>query len=144
MTLIKFEPLKELETLNERMQRYFDDFPTFGFDFNNSFSPRIDISDDEKHVIVEAELPGVRKDDLKITLNDNILTIKGEKKLEKEKKEKNYYRSERCYGTFQRSFTLPVDVDSNKIDAKYNEGTLTLTMEKLKPAPVKVKEIEIK
>lgn len=144
MTLVKFEPLKELETLNERMQRYFDDFPSFGFDFNNSFSPRIDISDDEKNVIVEAEIPGVKKDDLKITLKDNILTIKGEKKLEKEKKGKNFYRSERSYGSFQRSFTLPVDVDSNKIDAKYNDGTLTLKMEKLKPEPTKIKEIEIK
>jgi HSP20 family protein len=144
MTLVKFEPLKELETLNERMQRYFDDFPSFGFDFNNSFSPRIDISDDEKNVIVEAELPGVKKDDLKITLKDNILTIKGEKKLDKEKKGKNYYRSERSYGSFQRSFTLPVDVDSNKIDAKYNDGTLTLRMEKLRPEPTKIKEIEIK
>jgi HSP20 family protein len=144
MTLVKFEPLKELETLSERMQRYFDDFPSFGFDFSNSFTPRIDISDDEKNVYVEAEIPGVNKDDLKITLKDNILTLKGEKKIEKEKKDKNYYRSERCYGSFQRSFTLPVDVDSNKIDAKYNDGTLTLKMEKLKPAPVKVKEIEIK
>jgi HSP20 family protein len=144
MTLVKFEPLKELETLSERMQRYFDDFPSFGFDFSNSFTPRIDISDDEKNVFVEAEIPGVNKDDLKITLKDNILTLKGEKKIEKEKKDKNYYRSERCYGSFQRSFTLPVDVDSNKIDAKYNDGTLTLKMEKLKPAPVKVKEIEIK
>jgi HSP20 family protein len=144
MTLVKFEPLKELETLNERMQRYFDDFPSFGFDFNNSFSPRIDISDDEKNVIVEAELPGVKKDDLKITLKDNILTIKGEKKLEKEKKGKNYYRSERSYGSFQRSFTLPVDVDSSKIDAKYNDGTLILKMEKLRPEPTKIKEIEIR
>lgn len=144
MALVKFEPLKELETLNERMQRYFDDFPSFGLDFSTSFSPRIDISDDEKNVYVEAEIPGVNKDDLKITLKDNILTIKGEKKIEKEKKEKNYYRSERSYGSFQRSFTLPVDVDSNKIDAKYNDGTLILKMEKLKPTPVKVKEIEIK
>jgi HSP20 family protein len=144
MTLIKFEPIKELETLSQRMQRYFEDFPSFGFEFGGNFSPRIDISEDEKNVLVEAELPGIKKDDLKITIHDNILTIKGEKKKETEKKEKNYYRSERCYGTFQRSFTLPVMVDSNKVDAKFDNGTLTLKIEKLQPTPVKVKEIELK
>jgi len=144
MTLIKFEPLRELETLGQRMQRYFDDFPSFGFEHVGNFSPRIDISEDEKNVFVEAELPGVKKDELKLTLHDNILTIKGEKKKETEKKEKNYYRSERCYGSFQRSITLPVEVDSNKVDTKFDNGTLTLKIEKLQPTPVKVKEIELK
>ncbi|MCX6151673.1 MAG: Hsp20/alpha crystallin family protein [Ignavibacteriales bacterium] len=144
MTLIKFEPLKELETLSDRMHRYFEDFPSFGFDFTGGFSPRIDISEDEKNVYVEAELPGLKKDDLKITLQDNILTLKGEKKKEIEKKEKNYYRNERSYGSFQRSFTLPVEVDSNNVDAHFENGTLTLKMEKLQPAKTKAKEIELK
>jgi len=144
MTLIKFEPLKELETLHERMQKYFDGFPSFGSDFNSAFSPKIDISEDEKSVYVEAELPGMKKEDIKITLHDNILTIKGEKNKVEEKKEKNYYRTERNYGSFQRSFTLPVEVDSEKVNAKYENGTLILTMEKLQTTHSKVKEISLK
>jgi HSP20 family protein len=144
MTLIKFEPLRELETLSQRMQRYFEDFPLFGLEHNGGFSPRIDISEDDKNIFVEAEIPGVKKDELKLTLHDNILTIKGEKKKESEKRDKNYYRSERSYGSFQRSITLPVEVDSNKVDAKFDNGTLILKIEKLQPTPVKVKEIELK
>jgi len=144
MTLIKFEPLKELESLSHRMHRYFEDFPSFGFDLDNNFSPRIDISEDEKNVYVEAELPGIKKEDLKLTLHENILTIKGEKKKEQTQNEKNYFRNERCYGSFQRSFTLPVEVDSNTVDAKYDNGTLIMKMEKLQPAPAKVKEIELR
>lgn len=144
MTLIRFEPLKELETLHDRMQKYFDGFPGLGSDFSSSFSPKIDISEDEKNVYVEAELPGMKKDEIKITLQDNILTLKGEKKKVEEKKEKNFYRSERCYGSFQRSFTLPVEVDSEKVDAKYENGTLVLTMEKLLATHSKVKEISLK
>ncbi len=144
MTLIRFEPLKELETLHDRMQKYFDGFPAFGSDFSSTFSPKIDISDDEKNVYVEAELPGLKKEDIKITLQDNILTLKGEKNKVEEKKEKNYYRSERSYGSFQRSFTLPVEVDSEKVNAKYENGTLILTLEKLQATHSKVKEISLK
>ncbi len=144
MTLIRFEPLKELETLHDRMQKYFDGFPGFGSDFSSTFSPKIDISDDEKNVYVEAELPGLKKEDIKITLQDNILTLKGEKNKVEEKKEKNYYRSERSYGSFQRSFTLPVEVDSEKVNAKYENGTLILTLEKLLATHSKVKEISLK
>ncbi len=144
MTLIKFEPLKELETLQDRIQKYFDGFPGFGNDFTSAFSPKIDISEDEKNVYVEAELPGMKKEDIKITLQDNILTLKGEKNKVEEKKEKNYYRSERSYGSFQRSFTLPVEVDSEKVNAKFENGALTLTLEKLQATHSKVKEISLK
>lgn len=144
MAMIKFEPLRELETLSNRIHRYFEDFPSLGSDFQYSFNPRIDISEDEKHLFVDAEIPGIKKENLKLTLQDNILTLKGEKKKEEEKKEKNYYRNERCYGSFTRSFTLPVEVNPEKIDAKFEDGTLKITMEKTKQAASNVKEIELK
>lgn len=143
MAIIKFEPLKELENFSSRVQRYFEDFPGFGMDLSGAFSPRIDISEDEKHLYVEAELPGIRKEDLKITLHDNILTLKGEKKRVEEQKDKNFYRNERTYGTFTRSFTLPVEVNSDKVDAKFEDGALMIKMEKINPKPVNEKEIKL-
>lgn len=144
MTLIKFEPLRELESIHDRIQRYFDDFTNFGFSFTDNFNPRIDISEDEKSLNVIAEIPGIKKDNLKITLQDNILTIEGEKKKEEEIKDKNYYRSERVFGSFKRCFTLPTEVDSEKVDAKFEDGILKVSIKKLEPKPKNEKVIELK
>lgn len=144
MTLKKYEPLRESDSLGSRIQKYFEDFPSISSDFNISFNPKIDISEDENNLFVDAEIPGIKKEDLKLTLQDNILTIKGEKKREEEKKEKSYYRNERCYGSFTRSFTLPVEVSSDKIDARFEDGTLKVKMEKIKKEASNVKEIELK
>jgi len=144
MTLIKFEPLREIETLHDRIQRYFDDFPTFGFNVPDSFSPRIDISEEKEKINVVAEIPGVKKENIKITLQDNILTIEGEKKNEIEKKEKNFYRSERVFGSFKRCFTLPADVDSEKVEAKFENGMLCVELNKLEPKTKSEKVIELK
>lgn len=144
MTLVKFEPLKELETLHDRIQRYFEDFANFGFSFADNFNPRIDISEDDNNINVVAEIPGVKKENLKITLQDNILTIEGEKKKEEEKKGKNYYRAERVFGSFKRSFTLPTEVDADKVDAKFEDGMLRINLKKLNPKPKNEKVIELK
>lgn len=144
MTLVKFEPLKELETLHDRIQRYFEDFANFGFSFADNFNPRIDISEDDNNINVIAEIPGVKKENLKITLQDNILTIEGEKKKEEEKKGKNYYRAERVFGSFKRSFTLPAEVDADKVDAKFEDGMLRINLQKLNPKPKNEKVIELK
>jgi HSP20 family protein len=144
MALIKFEPLREIESIHDRIQRYFDDFSNFGFTFTDNFNPRIDISEDEKSFNVIAEIPGIKKDNLKITLQDNILTIEGEKKKEDEVKEKNYYRSERVFGNFKRCFTLPSEVDSEKVDAKFEDGILKIHLNKLEPKPKNEKVIELK
>jgi HSP20 family protein len=142
MTLIKFEPLREFDSLHDRLMRMFNDF---SYDTPAQFNPRIDISEDEKKIYVEAELPGMKKDDLKISIQDNILTISGEKKSEsEEKKEKNYYRSERCYGSFQRSFTLPAEVNRDKTDAKFEDGILKINIEKSQPKEMNARTIQIK
>jgi len=144
MTLIKFEPLRELETLHDRIQRYFDDFSNFGFNFTDNYSPRIDVSEDNKNITVVAEIPGVKKENVKITLQDNILTIEGEKKKESEEKDKNYYRQERVYGSFKRCFTLPAEVDSDKIEAKFEDGMLRVTLKKHEQKAKTEKIIELK
>jgi HSP20 family protein len=144
MTLIKFEPLRELESMHDRIQRYFDDFSNFGFSFTDNFNPRIDISDNEQTFSVVAEIPGIKKENLKITLQDNILTIEGEKKKEDEVKEKNYYRSERVFGNFKRCFTLPAEVDSEKDDPKFEDGILMINLKKLEPKQKNEKVIELK
>jgi len=121
----------------------FNDFPSFNFNFNDNFSPKIDISEDDKNIYLEAEIPGLSKDNLKLTLQDNILTIEGEKKTGGETKEKNYFRSERSYGSFKRSFTLPENVDGDKVAAKFNEGVLEVTIAKLEEKPKSEKVIAI-
>lgn len=145
MKLVKFNPFKELELLSERMKNLFEDLPTaFSFDFNTSFYPRVDISEDENNVYVTAEIPGVDKKDVKVTLQDNILTIEGEKKSEVKDEKKNYYRIERTYGSFCRSFTLPAEVDTDKVKAKFENGMLLIEAAKKEPTPTNKKVIEIK
>jgi HSP20 family protein len=144
MTLIKFEPLRELDSFHNRIQRYFDDFSNFGLSFNETFNPRIDISEDKENINVTAEIPGVKKENIKITLQDNILTIEGEKKKEEEKKETNVFRSERMYGSFKRCFTLPHEVDSEKVQAKFEDGTLGIQMKKFESKVISEKTIELK
>jgi HSP20 family protein len=144
MSLIKFEPLRELDSFHDRIQRYFDDFSNFGFNINETFTPRIDISEDKEKIYVTAEIPGVKKENIKITLQDNILTIEGEKKKEEEKKENNFFRSERMYGSFKRCFTLPVDVDSDKVQAKFEDGTVHIQLNKFVPKVKNEKIIELK
>lgn len=145
MTLVKFNPFKELELLSERMKNLFEDLPTtFNFDFNTSFYPRVDISEDENNVYVTAEIPGVDKKDVKVTLQDNVLTIEGEKKTEVKDEKKNYYRIERTYGSFCRSFVLPSEVDPDKVKAKFENGMLMIEASKKEPTPTNKKVIEIK
>lgn len=144
MTLIKFEPLREFESIHNRIQRYFDDFTSYGLNFSDSFSPRIDISEEKNQINVTAEIPGVKKENIKIMLQDNILSIEGEKKKETEQKEQNWYRAERVYGTFKRSFTLPAEVDSENVEAKFENGILNVTLKKVDAKVQSEKIIELK
>ena len=107
----------------------------------NIMRPTTDISETDDSYEVRAELPGVPKDDIHISVKDNILSIKGEKRQENEDESKNYKRIERRYGTFERNFTLPPKVDPDTIKAKFNDGVLTLSIPK--PEEVKPKEIPI-
>jgi HSP20 family protein len=152
MSLIRWNPTRDLATfpsdmfsLQREMNRMFDSFFR-GVDepslFNSTWIPAVDVAEEDDAYVVKVELPGVNKDDVKITLESNILTIRGEKKAESEVKQKNYHRTERSYGSFQRSFTLPTTVKNDKIDATYRDGILTVALPKAEEA--KPKQIEVK
>jgi HSP20 family protein len=145
MTLVRFKPIREFDNINNSLQKYFDDFETMKPSLNNdAFSPKIDISEKGNQLIIDAEIPGVQKEDLKITLQDNILTIEGEKKNVSEEDKRNYFRTERIYGAFKKSFNLPEDVDSDKVNAKFNNGVLSITLEKVEEETPVEKVIEVK
>ena len=143
MTLIKFEPLRDFENLGDKVHRFFGEFPS-SFDYNNTFLPKIDISEDEKNIYFEAEIPGIKKEDVHISLEDNILTIKGEKKLNEDKNEKTLIRNERIYGSFTRSFTLHEEINPDTANAEFENGILKIVLEKAIHKAVKERQIQIK
>jgi len=144
MTLIKYEPFKELENFDDKIQSLLNSFPEFNSEYEESFNPKIDISEDEKNIYVDSELPGIKKNDIKISLNDNILTISGEKKSERNENNISFFRTERTYGSFSRSFTIPGEINPDTIDAKFEDGILKMVIEKLKEKKVTGKLINIK
>ncbi len=144
MALVKFEPLKDLELFSNNIRRFFEDFPSLNWDIGFSTFPKMDVWEDDKHLYFEAEIPGMSKKDIKMSLEDNILTIKGQRKEEKESENKNYIRQERTYGSFQRSFTLPGEVNADKIEARFEDGVLKVSIEKTNVKPTNQKLIEIK
>jgi len=133
--------------LQRRMDHQFDDFARgYRWPFANGRNapmPQIDVSETDADVTIEAELPGVDEKDIDVTLTDNLLTIKGEKKQEKEEKNKDYHLTERSYGSFSRSMTLPFDADPKKIRAKFDAGVLKITLPKPAEVKAKVKKIAI-
>lgn len=107
-----------------------------------SWLPAIDISEDQQQITVKADLPGLKKEDIQVSLDHNILTIRGERKSEEVKKEKNFHRVERSYGSFERSFNLGSTVDGSRVNAEYKDGVLEVTVPKTEAA--KPKQIEVK
>jgi HSP20 family protein len=106
------------------------------------WSPLVDISEDDKEYVVKAELPEMKKEEIKINILDDVLSISGERKYEKEEKGKKYHRVERAYGSFMRSFTLPEDADGSKVSAEYKDGVLKVHLpksEKARPKSIEVK-----
>jgi len=147
MAIVRWRPAGDLLGIRDEMNRLFDDFfgslpEKFGETAaEGMWMPAVDISETEHDLVMTAELPGVKKEDIKLSVQDNMLTIKGEKKKEKETKEENYHRVERAYGAFQRTFTLPAFVNASKIKATFNDGVLKVRLPKLEEA--KTKEIPI-
>ncbi|MBM4161268.1 MAG: Hsp20/alpha crystallin family protein [Ignavibacteria bacterium] len=156
MSLIRWNPARQLERwspdflgVQREINRLFDDFFRGGMQSDTTlgpsyWTPAVDIVEEDDQFVVKMELPGVNKEDVKITLETNILTVQGEKKHEKEEKGENTYRAERSYGAFQRSFTLPTTVKSDKIDAVYKDGVLAVTLPKAEEARPKQIEVKVK
>jgi HSP20 family protein len=144
--LIPWRGRREVDRFRNEMDRLFDDFfakSTFGRFFEEGdWTPAIDLSETRKEIVVHAEIPDMDSKDIDISLNGRLLTIKGERKHEQEEKDKSYHRIERKFGSFSRSFELPVDVDAEKVKAKYKNGVLKLNLPKKKQQSVK--KIEVK
>ena len=124
---------------------FFDNFWLKPFDGSNfKFAPRVDITEDDKNLYVSAEIPGVAKEDINVTMNENLLTLSGEKKKEEKEERKNYYRLERSKGTFTRTFTIPLAVKADMIKAEFKDGILNITLPKMEEVKRNEKHIEIK
>ncbi len=140
------DPLSELENIQKEINRMFDfslsrspwgDTTLLG----GQWAPAVDIYDSQDNILVKAELPGLSRDEIEVSVQDNNLVIKGEKKKEQEIKEENYLKTERFFGSFFRTVPLPAEVDSGKVEARYQDGILSLTLPK--KAEAKPKQIKI-
>jgi len=145
MAIIRWDPFRDIVTLREKMNRLFEDAVTHRGEekdlTSSSWTPAVDIYEDENQLVLSAEVPGIEEKDVEIKIEDSTLIIQGERKMEKETKEENYHRIERAYGSFYRSFTLPNYIDQEKIHAEHENGVLKITMPKkpeLKPRKVKI------
>lgn len=144
--LTNWNPFRDFAEWENRIQRALG-FPARSTSGKESmtlaqWSPLVDISEDDKEYLVKAELPELKKEEVKVSVNNGELTISGERKLEKEEKDKKYHRIERSYGSFMRSFTLPEDVSADKVSAEFADGLLKVHLpkgEKPKPKSVEVK-----
>jgi HSP20 family protein len=143
--LTRFEPFREFSTLQDRINRVFrDSYRSEGQDESlttSSFSPAVDVYEDEHKVTLKIEVPGIEEKDIDIRLENNTLTVHGERTIEKEEKEENYRRVERQYGSFTRNFTLPTTVDSENVSATYDKGVLKVVLPK--KAEAKPKQIKV-
>lgn len=145
----RWNPFQEMERLQRELDRVFNGLRSAAPNGEEpmtitEWSPAVDIVEDEKEFVVKAELPEVKKEDVKVTVEKELLTIRGERKAEKEEKGKKFHRIERCYGTFLRTFTLPEGTEPAKIRSEYKDGLLTVHVPKSPEAKAKSKTIDIK
>jgi HSP20 family protein len=143
MALVRWDPARELASMEiDRLHNMFSNF--YGEGLSRSWAPPVDIYETEQHeVVVKAELPDMKREDISVTFENNVLTLKGERKMAAEVANDRFQRLERFYGTFSRSFTLPSTVDAGHISAIYKDGVLTVRLpqrEEAKPRQISVGE----
>jgi HSP20 family protein len=147
MAVVRWDPFRDINVLQDRMNRLFEDAgrgwrseePAAA----NTWSPAVDIFEAQGEIVVKAELPGMDRKDITLNLENNVLTLKGDRRFEKETKEENYHRIERAYGGFSRSFSIPATVDEEKIHADYKDGVLKIILpkkEQAKPKQIRIAE----
>ena len=145
MNLVTYDPFRELRGLQDEINRAFSSNFSRGGDnelTRGAWSPNVDIYENKDQIVLEAELPGMRPDDVDISIENNVLTLHGERKFEKKDDNDNFHRVERSYGSFTRSFTLPPTVAADTADATFDNGLLRLTLAKREEA--KPRRIEVK
>lgn len=153
MNLIKWNPALELEDVANRLNRIFGRTPVRAEPARTErdremltvadWAPSVDISETDKAYLIKAEIPGVKKEDVKVILLDGMLTIQGERKMEKEESGKKFHRIERCYGSFVRSFRVPDDADENAVKAEFKDGMLNVTLSKSEKAKSRAVEVSV-
>ena len=141
MALVRWDPIRELAGMEiDRLNRMFSDF--YGEGLGRGWAPPVDIYESEKgELVLKAELPDMKRDDIKVTFENNVLTLSGERQLEREHRRERFQRLERHYGSFTRSFTLPPTIDAAQISASYKDGVLTIRLpqrEEAKPKQIAV------
>jgi HSP20 family protein len=142
MTITRFDPFRDVVTLQSRLNSLFRDFSEGDSPLTTaSFVPAVDIYEDPQKVVLKLEVPGIEEKDLDVRVENHTLTVKGERKFEKEEKEENFHRIERRYGSFYRAFTLPSTVDTENVAATYNAGVLKLELNK--KAEAQPKQIKV-
>lgn len=147
MNLVRWDPFRELEDMNDRLNRMFGRSVTGQGDGREAmtladWTPAVDVSESDNEYVIKADLPHVKKDDVKVTVQEGILSIQGERKKEEEKKGEKIHRVERAYGRFVRTFSLPDYVDESKVSADFKDGVLIVHLpksEKAKPKAIEVK-----
>jgi len=148
MSLVKWDPFRELESVSDHLNRIFGRSLTksdMGKEMLtlNDWTPSVDISENASAYLIKGEIPGVKKEDVKVNIQNGMLTIQGERKMEKEEEGKKYHRIERCYGSFLRSFQIPDDADENAIKAEFKDGMINVTLPKSEKAKPKAINVEV-
>jgi Molecular chaperone (small heat shock protein) len=145
MNLVKYDPFRELRGLQDEMTRLFTGVTPAGYNreemMHGAWNPSVDIYEEKDNLVLEAELPGMNRDDFELSIENNVITLRGERKFEKNADGDNYHRVERSYGSFTRSFTLPQNVTAEGAKAEFNNGVLHVTLPKREET--KAKKIEI-
>jgi HSP20 family protein len=147
-TLTRWEPINDISSLSQRMDRMFEELMGRGLRrwaeddrVRGSWSPAVNILERKDAIVITADLPGLKAEDVDVTVDNSVLTVRGERRLEEASEGETYHRVERVYGVFERTFTLPNSVDVNRIDAKFRNGEMVVTLpkrEESKPRAVKV------
>jgi HSP20 family protein len=146
MTMVRFDPFRELATMQDRINRIFGDAYTRRYDDDltqrGEWFPPVDIYENaNQEIVLKAELPGLAREDIDLRVENNTLTLRGERKRENEVKQEQYHRVERSYGAFSRSFSLPTRIDTEKVRAEFKEGVLSITLPV--KAEAKPRQIEV-
>jgi HSP20 family protein len=146
MSIVRYDPFRDLRTLQEEVNRLFSTNLTRAFGDEDigrgAWAPSVDIYENKDQIVLEAELPGMKQEDFDLAIENNIITLRGERKFEKTEENDNYHRVERSYGSFTRSFTLPQTVSGEGATAEYSNGVLRVTLPKREET--KARRIEIK
>ena len=145
MSIVRYDPFRDLRSLQDEVNRLFSTNLSRTFDdegmARGAWNPSVDIYENKDHIVLEAELPGMKREDFDLSIENNVITLRGERRFEKQDEGDNFHRVERSYGSFSRSFTLPQTVQTDHVTAEYRNGVLRVTMPKREE--VKARRIEV-